>query len=222
MTGIIYLVQPAELVGTDRYKFGCSKKKTLDRVRNGYKKGTRYLHIAECEEPHKTEGKIKEIFNQKFKLIAGNEYYEGDESIMKTEFINLIMKENKNLCKVNIEKENLYKEKNKIQTITHLTYMCHLCNKKFNKKCNLKKHLERKNPCVKPKETTNTTVNTTVNTQITTSEHEFRCKFCNLECSKKNIARHYRDGCYEIPTYIRQNYIDKYNARKKKCKAKEN
>mgnify|MGYP006090550431 CR=1 FL=1 len=43
MEGIIYLIQPAELVGTNRYKIGCSKKPNLDRVKKGYKKGTRYL-----------------------------------------------------------------------------------------------------------------------------------------------------------------------------------
>lgn len=103
MSGIIYLVQPAELIGTKRYKIGCSKKTTLDRVKNGYKKGTRYLHIAECNEPHKTEGKIKEIFNNKFTLIAGNEYYEGDELIMKQEFINVLSIQNSN---TKLNKEN--------------------------------------------------------------------------------------------------------------------
>lgn len=43
--GIIYFVQPAELVGTDRYKIGCSKKPKLDRCKNGYRNGTRYLSI---------------------------------------------------------------------------------------------------------------------------------------------------------------------------------
>ena len=94
MEGIIYLIQPAELVGTNRYKIGCSKKPNLDRVKKGYKKGTRYLHIAECEEPHKTESFIKAIFNDKFTLIAGKEYYEGDESNMKKEFINVISNHN--------------------------------------------------------------------------------------------------------------------------------
>lgn len=90
MPGIIYLIQPAELVGTKRYKIGCSKKSNLDRIKNGYKKGTRYLHIAECEEPHKTESNIKTIFNDKFTLIAGKEYYEGEESNMRQEFINIV------------------------------------------------------------------------------------------------------------------------------------
>lgn len=30
--GIIYLIQPSELVGTNRYKIGCSTKTSLDRV----------------------------------------------------------------------------------------------------------------------------------------------------------------------------------------------
>lgn len=36
--GIIYLIQPAELVGTNRYKIGCSKKDDLSRLTTGYKK----------------------------------------------------------------------------------------------------------------------------------------------------------------------------------------
>ncbi len=36
--GIIYLIQPCELVGTSRYKIGCSRNPNLDRCKNGYKK----------------------------------------------------------------------------------------------------------------------------------------------------------------------------------------
>jgi hypothetical protein len=54
--GMIYLVQPAELLETDRYKIGCSSKNNLDRIKS-YKKGTRYIHISECNEPYKLEDK---------------------------------------------------------------------------------------------------------------------------------------------------------------------
>lgn len=135
MSGIIYLVQPAELVGTKRYKIGCSKKTTLDRVKNGYKKGTRYLHIAECDEPHKTEEKIKEIFNNKFTLIAGNEYYEGDELIMKQEFINLIMKRQQIYEQIKsypINKETLcfplYSKNKKVGGCNYDNPICDHCN----------------------------------------------------------------------------------------------
>ena len=36
--GIIYLIQPKELIGTNRYKIGCSKKDDNSRLKNGYKK----------------------------------------------------------------------------------------------------------------------------------------------------------------------------------------
>tara|TARA_B110000495_G_C22801838_1_gene468400 strand:+ start:543 stop:746 length:204 start_codon:yes stop_codon:yes gene_type:complete len=59
MSGIIYLVQPCELVGTNRYKIGMSSKTTLDRVIKGYRKGTRYLNIQEVEYPLELEKKLR-------------------------------------------------------------------------------------------------------------------------------------------------------------------
>lgn len=80
--GIIYLIQPAELVGTNRYKIGCSGNTQLNRCHNGYKNGSRYLHISECVEPFKLEKILVTEFNKKFMLVAGNEYFEGDENDM--------------------------------------------------------------------------------------------------------------------------------------------
>jgi hypothetical protein len=91
-TGIIYFIQPTELIGTNRYKIGCSENTELDRVKKGYKKGTRYIFIIECNNPYVLEKNIKKIFNEKFKLIAGYEYFEGDEKIMKDEFLKLATK----------------------------------------------------------------------------------------------------------------------------------
>ena len=88
--GTIYLVQPCELVGTNRYKIGCSKNTNLERVKKGYKKGTRYICISECINPFILESKIKKAFDNKYKLIAGNEYYEGEENCMYKLFIDII------------------------------------------------------------------------------------------------------------------------------------
>lgn len=76
--GIIYLVQPAELIGTNRYKPGFSNSPSLKRF-SGYKNGTRYLRVAETTDPKNLETKILDEFRKKFKLIAGNEYFEGNE-----------------------------------------------------------------------------------------------------------------------------------------------
>jgi hypothetical protein len=90
MSGIIYLVQPCELVGTNRYKIGMSSKTTLDRVIKGYRKGTRYLNIQEVEYPLELEKKIKNKFNNKFSLIAGKEYFEGDEYDIRNSFVRMV------------------------------------------------------------------------------------------------------------------------------------
>ena len=63
--GLIYLIQPAELVETDRYKIGMSNNPNLDRCKNGYKKGSRYICIMECDEPLILERNIKKQFNKK-------------------------------------------------------------------------------------------------------------------------------------------------------------
>lgn len=93
-TGIIYLIQPVELVGVNRYKIGMSKSPTLDRVRNGYKKGARYLCIAEVKNPLELELRIKTDFKNRFKLIAGYETFEADEDKIKFEFNKLLQKHN--------------------------------------------------------------------------------------------------------------------------------
>jgi hypothetical protein len=84
--GIIYLIQPVELIGTNRYKIGFSSKCTLERCVTGYKKGSRYINIQECFEPSKLESKLKAEFKNKFRLIGGTEYFWGDERQMRKTF----------------------------------------------------------------------------------------------------------------------------------------
>lgn len=87
--GMIYLIQPEELLFTNRYKIGCSSKKDLSRL-SAYKKNTRYLCTMECNNPYDLENKIKDEFKQKYKLIAGNEYFEGIEKDIFNNFINIV------------------------------------------------------------------------------------------------------------------------------------
>jgi hypothetical protein len=44
----------------------------------------------ECYNPLDLEKKIKDEFNKNFKLIAGNEYFEGDEYIMLDLFLEIV------------------------------------------------------------------------------------------------------------------------------------
>lgn len=89
--GIIYLIQPTELIGTDRFKIGFSGMPTLKRCITGYKTGSRYLCIMECIDPAKIEQILIKKFCLNFKLVAGNEYFEGDEIKIVKMFIDNVI-----------------------------------------------------------------------------------------------------------------------------------
>lgn len=91
--GCLYFIQPAELLNTNRYKIGCSSKNDLSRMK-AYKKNTRHICIMECEEYYKIERILINHFKYKYNLIAGAEYFEGDENEMLIDFINIIVKNN--------------------------------------------------------------------------------------------------------------------------------
>lgn len=91
--GIVYLVQPKELIGTSRYKVGCSESATLTRVQRGYRAGTRYLFIMECDKPRELERILITTFEKNFERIAGNEYFQGDEQTMRLCFMKICMTE---------------------------------------------------------------------------------------------------------------------------------
>lgn len=86
--GIVYFIQPAELVGTNHFKIGCSGKDDHSRIDKGYKKGTRKILVFNCDKYLELEKTIISIFDKKFYKIAGNEYYKGNELLMKDEFLN--------------------------------------------------------------------------------------------------------------------------------------
>jgi hypothetical protein len=94
MSGIVYMVQPAELVGSNKYKIGCSSKNDLSRCKT-YKIGTRYIHIMECTDPLIVEKEIIRVFKEKFKLVCGREYFEGNETDMDEEFYKIVKNRNK-------------------------------------------------------------------------------------------------------------------------------
>jgi hypothetical protein len=88
--GILYFIQPAELVGTNRYKIGCSSKDDLSRLRS-YRVGTRILMVLECDNPFEVEEKLITQFNLSFHKVAGKEWFEGDEKDMRTLFYDLYL-----------------------------------------------------------------------------------------------------------------------------------
>ena len=88
--GILYFIQPAELVGTNRYKIGCSSKSDLSRLR-AYRVGTRILMVLECDNPFEVEEKLITQFNLSFHKVAGNEWFEGNEKEMRAVFYDMYL-----------------------------------------------------------------------------------------------------------------------------------
>ena len=81
--GIVYLIQPAEFAGTERYKVGCSDKSDTSRVTLGYHKGTT-LRIAEMvQDPFEIERTLVKRFAERFRCFLGREYFEGDVAQME-------------------------------------------------------------------------------------------------------------------------------------------
>lgn len=83
-----YLIQPCELVGTQRYKIGMSSLSDLSRLKS-YKKGSRYICFFEHEDALALEKVLISEFDKRYKLIAGREYYHVDD---ETEMISLFMR----------------------------------------------------------------------------------------------------------------------------------
>jgi hypothetical protein len=88
--GIIYMIQPAELIGSNKYKIGHSKSPNLNRCINGYYIGSRFISINECNNPLILEKKIINEFNKLFKLSAGREIFEGNENLMYITYLKLL------------------------------------------------------------------------------------------------------------------------------------
>lgn len=83
----VYLIQPVELVGTNRYKIGMSSLDNLNRMKS-YKNGTRHLAICEKQNAIVIERQLIKAFRDKYKLIGGNEYFQVDD---EDEMIELFM-----------------------------------------------------------------------------------------------------------------------------------
>lgn len=87
--GIIYLVQPAELVETDRFKIGFSSKPTLD-WKNKYQQGSRFICLMESPGCPILKNIICAQFKKKYDMIAGPDCFEGDEKEIIQDFFLIV------------------------------------------------------------------------------------------------------------------------------------
>jgi len=196
MSGSVYLVQPVELIGTNRYKIGCSSKNDLSRCLNGYNKGTRYITILECPEPFKVESQIIRVFKDKFKLIGGREYFEGDETEMRTKFIEIVdsYKLNENPIEMPII-ENPEQE-DKPQNIDTDTLVCKACSRTYCSYASFKRHIVQGRCKGKLQNTLNSSIDISDTSSEISESERVTCMSCNKPFANKySLQRHNMGAC---------------------------
>lgn len=91
--GEIYLIRPDPEIKTNKdrfrqltnkkvFKIGMSAKNTISRVK-AHGVNSQIILIISCTNPKKHEKKLLKIFNNKFNLAVGHEYFHGDEGEMR-------------------------------------------------------------------------------------------------------------------------------------------
>ena len=91
--GIVYLIQPAELVDTDRYKVGCSRETSLKRIITGYNDKTRVILVEDVDDPFAVEKTILTAFATQFICLSGREFFAGNIDRMRACFKAIVEKE---------------------------------------------------------------------------------------------------------------------------------
>ena len=112
-----------------------------------------------------------------------------------------------------------------------VNYNCNLCNFNSKIKSHYERHLNTNKHKKKISECDNnlpqlTSINlnlpqlTSINLNDKNKDEVkcVKCKYCNNQVSYKNLRRHYRTTCIEIPKKDKENLIDKYNNHKKTTK----
>jgi len=110
MEGYVYLLQPELVLNTNKYKIGCAGGNTLKRIKCYGKNSIIYITYR-CNNYVELEKKLIKEFKTNYKLIQGNEYFEGNIINMKKSFIYIINNNEENMQ----EKNELQFEQEKIK-----------------------------------------------------------------------------------------------------------
>jgi hypothetical protein len=87
MYHFLYLIQSGDDLYTNIYKIGKTTKLPEQRFK-GYDKKSYPIRISLVDDCHIRENELIEIFNNKFKLAKGREYFDGNVKDMIDEFSN--------------------------------------------------------------------------------------------------------------------------------------
>lgn len=154
--GLVYLVQPSELKGTDRYKIGCSHNDGVGRITSGYNLTTVTFLVENVDNPFEVEKRLVHAFAQRFHQLPGSrEYFSGNIIDMITCFRAILVAEfdkKKGALQVEQEAATQASEEEDLETLPVMTsrgkitpFKCHKCNKYLSSKYQLNYHIGRCN-----------------------------------------------------------------------------
>jgi len=176
----LYLIQTGEDLKTNIYKIGKTEK-TLEQRLKGYDIKSYMIRSSLVDDCHKREVELLEIFNHRFKLNRGKEYFEGDINDMILEFNNFCDKFKIN---IKIQDDDIFINEikphinNKIDINNN--FKCKKCKQEYSSLQALERHLNKKFKC----------------DMIT----KFQCKICKKSfIYNKNLNEHYeKTSCTKI------------------------
>lgn len=93
-SGIVYLIQPEDLIDTNIFTIGRTINKNLSILsrKSRYGQEAKIICVCECTNSRLLKKQIQFRFNQLFKPRKGTEYYEGDRDAMYNEFMSIARK----------------------------------------------------------------------------------------------------------------------------------
>ena len=85
----LYLIWTKEYIDLLEEVYKIGRSKNIQKRLNGYKPGYKIIFTILCTNSNKFEKKVIALFNQKFKLIQGREFFKGD-SVQMIDYIKKI------------------------------------------------------------------------------------------------------------------------------------
>jgi ribosomal protein L22 len=197
--GFVYLIQPCELRKTNRYKVGCSTLSNLSRITCGYRKGFIPISIMSCDNPREVERVILSEFYKHFKLISGQEYFEGDIRKMSTLFYDIVH---------SFRIHGTYKKKDKkyisnnqyiFKTYSNEQYYCKYCKYFTENKQNFQRHESTKKHQKNISKYTSDVNCNAQNTNIDKKNKIHYCTYCEKGFKHRQAkSRHMKLYCPEL------------------------
>lgn len=147
MHNFLYLIQVRRDINTDIYKIGKTIQLPEERFK-GYEKKTYPLRIFSVDNCHKREKELIAIFNIKFRLARGREYFEGDIFDIESEFCKFCRQEE--ILKKTLVNSDIINNDKVIKICNSQkigNFECNKCFHIFNTKQQLERHVESINKC---------------------------------------------------------------------------